>query len=131
ELGFVDRDGIVDRLRAEELHHIGEKRILVGECDLDHAIEVYLNPGLHELFIPVHIATRMDRGFWRLTQKQRNMVVFIIILKLGQAQPVTLGQKSKDPVHHCSPLLSTAETRLVGWWLRPEPNHLTRSEIQV
>ena len=25
ELGFVDRDGIVDRLRAEELHHIGEK----------------------------------------------------------------------------------------------------------
>jgi len=44
ELGFVDRDGIVDRLRAEELHHIGEKRILVGECDLDHAIEVYLKP---------------------------------------------------------------------------------------
>jgi hypothetical protein len=40
ELGFVDRDGIVDRLRTEELHHIGEKRILVGECDLDHAIEV-------------------------------------------------------------------------------------------
>jgi hypothetical protein len=27
ELGFVDRDGIVDRLRAEELPHIGEKRI--------------------------------------------------------------------------------------------------------
>jgi len=58
ELGFVDRDGIVDRLRAEELPHIGENRILVGECDLDHAIEVYLKPGLHELFIPVHVATR-------------------------------------------------------------------------
>src|SRR4029077_666686 len=98
ELGFVDRDGIVDRLRAEELHHIGEKRILVGECDLDHAIEVYLKPGLHELLSPVHIATRMDRGLWRLTQKQRNMVVFIIILKLGQAQPVTLGPKSKNPL---------------------------------
>jgi hypothetical protein len=30
ELGFVDRDSVVDRLRPEELPHIGEKRILVG-----------------------------------------------------------------------------------------------------
>jgi hypothetical protein len=85
------------------LPHIGEKRVLVGECDFDHAIEVYLKPGLHELFIPVHIAALVDRGLWRPTQKQRNMVVFIIIPKLGHAQPVTL-QKAKDPVHHCSPL---------------------------
>jgi len=41
EPGFIDRNGVVDRLRPEELPHIGEKRILVGECDLDHAIEVY------------------------------------------------------------------------------------------
>ena len=106
ELGLVDRDAIVDRLRAEELLHIGEKRILVGECDLDHAIEVYLKPGLHELFIPVHIATGMDRGLWRLTQKQRNLVVFIIMLRLGQAQPVRLGQKIQRP---CTSLLSFIE----------------------
>ena len=75
ELGFVDRDSVVDCLRPEELPHIVEKRILVGECDLDHAIEVYLKPGLHELFIPVHIATLVDQGFGRPTQKQRNMVL--------------------------------------------------------
>ena len=66
ELGFVDRDSVVDRLRPEELPHIGEKRILVGECNLNHDIEVYLKPGLHELFIPVHIATLVDQGFGAL-----------------------------------------------------------------
>ena len=40
----VEELGFVDRLRPEELPHIGEKRILVGECDLDHAIEVYRKP---------------------------------------------------------------------------------------
>src|SRR5881397_2579529 len=93
----VEELGFVDRLRPEELPHIGEKRILVGECNLNHDIEVYLKPGLHELFIPVHIATLVDQGFWRPTQKQRNMMVFIIILKLGHAQPVTFGQEAEDP----------------------------------
>ena len=45
EPGFIDRDVVVDRLRPEEeLTHIGEKRILVGECDLDYAVEVYRRP---------------------------------------------------------------------------------------
>jgi hypothetical protein len=74
ELGFVDRDSVVDRLRPEELPHIGEKRILVSEYNLNHRIEVDLKLGLHELFRPVHIAALVDQGLWRPTQKQRNMV---------------------------------------------------------
>src|ERR1700693_4561648 len=62
EPGFVDRDGVVDRLWAKKLPHISEKSSLIGETNLDHAIEVYLQPGLHELFVPVHIATRVGRG---------------------------------------------------------------------
>jgi hypothetical protein len=63
------------------------------------------------------IATLVDQGLWRPTQKQRDMVVFIMILELGHAQPVTFGQKSQRP---CTYLLSSisyllfVEPRLIG-----------------
>jgi hypothetical protein len=109
EPGFIDRDGVVDRLRPEELTHIGEKRILIGECDLDHAIEVNRRPALHELFTPIHIAALVDQGTWRQTQKQRNVVVFIIILKFGHAKPIHVSSESQRP---CTSLLSFVESDL-------------------